>query len=118
MDDFRRLELVPLAEGAWRVCDSSVASCDAASVVAYVERIATDDADEVSYEVVWIQGPRGTTRHTSIQSVLLVAADRIAADASHAERPMPIAHFPPPGRRGISALRRRTQPPLAATGAG
>lgn len=115
MDNYRQLELVPLGEGAWRVCDRSVASCDAASVIAYVEQIPTDD-HEPSYEAVWVQGARGTTRHTSMQSVLLMAADLLAASASRAERPKPIAHFPPGGRRGVS--RTTTQPPLAAAGAG
>lgn len=117
MDTYRQLELVPLGEGAWRVCDRSVAACDAASVIAYVERVATDDG-EPSFEAVWVQGARGMTRHSSIQSVLLMAADLLAACVSRAERPKPIAHFPPGGRRGMAAPWTTTPPPLAAAGAG
>jgi hypothetical protein len=100
MDNYHQLELVPLGEGAWRVCDRSVASSDAASVIAYVEQIPMDDFHELMYEVVWVHGTRGTTRHTSIQSVLLMAADLVAATSSSgAAKPKPIAHFPPGGRQ-------------------
>ncbi|WP_345751322.1 hypothetical protein [Microbacterium rhizophilus] len=99
MDTIHQLELVPLGEGAWRICDSNVASSDAASVIAYVERMPADESSELSYEVVWVQYTRGTTRHTSIQSVLTMAADLVAASASTGRaKPKPIAHFPPGGR--------------------
>lgn len=105
MDTYHQLELVPLCEGAWRICDRSVADSDAASVIAYVEQVATDDRSELSYEVVWVQCTRGTTRHTSMQSVLLMAADLLAATASGGPaKPKPIAHFPPGGRRPVAPL--------------
>lgn len=99
MDTYHQLDLVPLGEGAWRVCDRSVAASDAASVIAYVEQVPTDVDGELSYEAVWVRCTRGTTRHTSIQSVLAMATDLIAADISMgATKPKPIAHFPPGGR--------------------
>ncbi|GGH50711.1 hypothetical protein [Microbacterium album] len=112
MDTFHQLELVPLGDGAWRVCDRSVAACDAASVIAYVEQIARDEPDELSYEAVWVSGTRGTTRHGSIESVLLLAADVLAACASTGpRRPKQIAHFQP--ARPVTPERR-----VAAAGAG
>jgi len=103
MDTFHQLELVPLAEGAWRVCDRSVASCDAASVIAYVEKISTGEDGELSYEAVWVSGTRGTTRHSSMQSVVRMAADLVAASGSNGPaRPKPIAHFPPGGARPVA----------------
>jgi hypothetical protein len=105
MDTYHQLELVPLGEGAWRVCDRSVATSDAASVIAYVEHQPTDDRSELSYEAVWVQFTRGTTRHTSIESVLLMAADLVAASGSTGpSKPKPIAHFPPGGKRPMAPL--------------
>jgi hypothetical protein len=105
MDTYHQLELVPLIEGAWRVCDRSVAASDAASVIAYVEKISTDDRGELSYEAVWVQYTRGTTRHTSMQSVLRMAADLLAGAASTGPaKPKPIAHFPPGGQRPVAPL--------------
>lgn len=105
MDTYHQLELVPLGEGAWRVCDRSVAASDAGSVIAYVERRPTDDPSELSYEAVWVHCTRGTTRHTSMQSVLTMAADLLAAAASAGPaKPKPIAHFPPGGQRPVTPL--------------
>lgn len=105
MDTYHQLELVPLIEGAWRVCDRSVAASDAASVIAYVEQVSTDDRSELGYEVVWVQGARGTTRHTSIESVLRMAADLMAAQGSVGPaKPKPIAHFPPGRQRPVAPL--------------
>lgn len=96
MDTYHQLELMPLTEGAWRICDRSVASSDAASVIAYVEQLTTDDRSELCFEVVWVHGTRGITRHTSLQSVLLMAADLLAGTVSAGRaKPKPIAHFPP-----------------------
>ncbi|MER7796365.1 hypothetical protein [Microbacterium sp. NPDC096154] len=105
MNTIHQLELVPLTEGAWRVCDRSVATCDAASVIAYVEQLPTDESEEPSYEAVWVFGTRGITHHTTIESVLSMAASlRAAAASSGAAKPKPIAHFPPGGKRPLTPL--------------
>ncbi|MEL5992234.1 hypothetical protein ACOKGD_12460 [Microbacterium phosphatis] len=96
MDTYHQLAVVPLSEGAWRICDSTVAASDAASVIAYVEQLTTDDRSELCFEAVWVHGTRGITRHTSIQSVLLMATDLLSGLASAGPaKPKPIAHFPP-----------------------
>ncbi|MBO3663631.1 hypothetical protein [Microbacterium stercoris] len=116
MDTYHQLELVPLTEGAWRICDTSVDSSDAASVIAYVEQLPTDDRSELCFEVVWVQCTRGLTRHTSLQSVLLLAA-KLLADAANV-KPLRIAHFPPRAASPRTSTVRtapRSAPPRKAT---
>ncbi|WP_460815958.1 hypothetical protein [Microbacterium petrolearium] len=90
MDTVHQLDLVPLGEDAWRLCDRSVDSCDATSVVAYVER--RDDG----YEVVWVSTHRGVERFTTMGDALERAAEVLSAvTPPGATRPIPIPHFAP-----------------------
>lgn len=85
-----QLELIPLGEGAWRLCDRNVEEDDPASVIAYVEQ--TDDA----IEVVWLQGHFGWTRFAQLGEVLEAAAAELAPTPSiRARRPIEIPHFAP-----------------------
>ena len=53
-DEVHQLVLVPLMRDAWRLCDRTVASSDADSLVVYVELV-----DDEAYEVVWVLGGPG-----------------------------------------------------------
>ena len=85
-----QLELVPLGEGAWRLCDRSVEEDDPASVIAYVEQA------EEFLEVVWLHGRFGWARFTQLGEVLEAAAGELAPPhADRARRPIEIPHFAP-----------------------
>lgn len=90
METVHQLELVPLGDEAWRLCDGNVEASDATSVVAYIERRTS------GYEVVWVSVHRGVERYATIGDVLERAA-KVLADvpASGATRPIPIPHFAP-----------------------
>ncbi|WP_442574636.1 hypothetical protein ACSBPH_12390 [Microbacterium sp. F51-2R] len=86
----RQLELVPLGEGAWRLCDRNVPEGDPASVVAYVEQ------SEQFLEVVWVHGRVGWARFTRLSEVLDAAMTEPApTPAPRARRPVEIPHFAP-----------------------
>ncbi|QIG38661.1 hypothetical protein G5T42_03485 [Microbacterium sp. 4R-513] len=85
-----QLELVPLGEGAWRLCDRNVQEDDPASVMAYVEQ------SEEFLEVVWLHGRLGWARFTCLTEVLEAAAAELAPTPAHrARRPVDIPHFAP-----------------------
>lgn len=87
-----QLELVPLGDGSWRLCDRSVRDDDPASVVAYVE-----GGDE-GFDVVWLQRV-GCAHFGSLREVLLAAADE-SAQVPARHRPYEIPHLPPRPRWG------------------
>lgn len=90
MKTVHQLELVPLGNDAWRLCDGNVEATDATSVVAYVERRG------VGYEVVWVSACRGVERHATLGDVLERAAEVLAdIPPSGATRPIEIPHFAP-----------------------
>lgn len=90
-DDIHQLELTPLATGSWRLCDRSVAGCDAASVVAYVEQL-----DDGGYEAVWVSVGIGSARFTTLESLFHAALRLLEQSASFGPlKPSPIPHRPP-----------------------
>lgn len=85
-----RLELVPLTSGAWRLCDRSVPSDDAESVLAYLEQSRS------GYDVVWLCGARAQTSFATVDEVLAVAGRLVAAARTRGpERPVRIPHHAP-----------------------
>ncbi|WP_433719196.1 hypothetical protein [Microbacterium laevaniformans] len=84
------LELLPIDEDAWRLCDGRVSARDAEFVVAYIER--TDDG----FETVWMRGGARRARLSSLEECV-ERGERILCEQerSTASRPIPIAHFPP-----------------------
>ncbi|KIC59115.1 hypothetical protein RM52_04360 [Microbacterium hominis] len=84
------LELLPIDEDAWRLCDRRVSARDAEFVVAYIER--TDDG----FETVWMRGGARRARLSSLEECV-ERGERILCEQerSTASRPIPIAHFPP-----------------------
>ena len=84
------LELLPLGDGTWRLCDHSVEGDDPASLVAYVEQTAA------GVEVVWLRGRGGSARFDELSDVLRAAALELSLGAgSRATRPIEIPHFAP-----------------------
>jgi len=89
--DIHQLELTPLAERSWRLCDRSVAGSDAASVIAYVEQLDTG-----GYEAVWVSVGIGCVRFTSIEALFRAALRLIEQSGSLGPfKPSPIPHRPP-----------------------
>ena len=88
-----QLELLPLGEGAWRLCDRSLDDDDPASVVAYVE------AGAEGFDVVWLQSRGGRAVFRTLGDVLLAAIDE-SAPVSAGHRPYAIPHLPPRPRWG------------------
>lgn len=85
-----RFELIPLADGAWRLCDRSFDADDPAGVVAYVE----ETSDGV--EVVWLQGRLGRETFPVLGDVLIVAeVDITPMRRSRSRRPVEIPHIAP-----------------------
>ncbi|MBD3942336.1 hypothetical protein IF188_11565 [Microbacterium sp. NEAU-LLC] len=90
-DDIHRLELTPLADRSWRLCDSSVAGTDATSVVAYVEL-----HDDGVYEVVWVSVGIGSARFLTLESLFRAALRLLEQSVSFGPfKPSPIPHRPP-----------------------
>jgi len=58
------LEVVPLSDHEWRVCDREVDTRDARRLIAYIEK---RDAD---YEVMWITSPHMCARFLSLDAAL------------------------------------------------
>jgi hypothetical protein len=89
-----QLELVPLGNGAWRLCDRNVDDDDPASIIAYVEH------SDGGLEVVWVHGRVGWARFTTLGEVLEAAAAALApTPADRARRPIEIPHFAPRASR-------------------
>lgn len=86
-----RLRLSDLAEGCWRLCDTSIPSDHAAHVVAYVERSGS------GFDVVWLQGPPGHAWVPTMDDALAAAAAILRENDTHGPtRPVSIPHFAPP----------------------
>ncbi|WP_246533570.1 hypothetical protein [Microbacterium flavescens] len=86
------LELVPLGDSAWRLCDRARGHLDGedGTLIAYVERLPTG-----SYEAVWVyHGPRVET-FASLEAVLVAGARRLATSVSTDSKPVPIPHRAP-----------------------
>ncbi|MFI8634047.1 hypothetical protein ACIGEP_15795 [Microbacterium sp. NPDC077663] len=89
-DPVGRLILQPLSASAWRLCDSSVAASDAASLLAYVEA-----ADDGGYDVTWVYFTRGTAWYPTVDELLRGALRHLSAATPRRVKPKPIAHRPP-----------------------
>lgn len=86
-----RLELIPIDEGRWRLCDGRAQRSDASYVVAYIEEV--DDG----LDVVWLRGGRLPARFAHIDEVTAVATRIVAeGDSRGSTRPVPIPHHAPP----------------------
>jgi len=87
----RRLTLEPLAESAWRLCDQSVAPCNAENVMAYVEQ-----REDGLYEVTWVAYGFGTATYATIGDLLRGASALLAETPTRGgTKPIPIPHRPP-----------------------
>ncbi|WP_060915046.1 hypothetical protein [Microbacterium oleivorans] len=89
-DPVHQLSLQPLSSSTWRLCDTRVASSDAASVLAYIEA-----ADEGGFDVTWVYGGAGTAWFPTMDELLNGAVRHLVACASRRGKPKPIAHRPP-----------------------
>ncbi len=86
-----RLELLPIDDDAWRLCDRLVDDHDAEYVVAYIERA------DAGFEAIWMRGPRRRSRQKTLEECVRRGEALLRAEeTSRARRPVPIAHFPPP----------------------
>lgn len=84
------LELLPIDEDAWRLCDRRVSARDPEFVVAYIER--TDGG----FETVWIRGGARRSRLSSLEECVERGEEILRAqEQSTSSRPVPIPHFPP-----------------------
>lgn len=84
------LELLPIDERSWRLCDPRWRPSDAPYVVAYIEHL-----DE-QYDVVWMRGARRRARVSCLDECLRLAREQLAQDIVPGTRPIEIPHFPPP----------------------
>jgi hypothetical protein len=88
-----RLELIPLDEGRWRLCDARVPHSDAAYVVAYIEQ-----AEEV-LDVVWLIGGGLPSTFVRFDEIIRLALRMITQGESHgSRRPVPIPSRAPRNR--------------------
>jgi len=86
-----QLVLDPLSDTTWRLCDRSVAACDADNVVAYIERLA-----DGTYEVIWVSHSVGIATFATLEEVQARAAEIVAPRRPRGPvKPIPIAHRPP-----------------------
>lgn len=76
-DSVGPLTLEPLTESAWRLCDRSVAPCDAENVVAYVEQLP-----DARYEVTWVSRGFGTATYATLGDLLRGASALLATTAA------------------------------------
>lgn len=86
------LELVPLGDHAWRLCDHAPAhrGDEDGTLIAYVEQLPTG-----VYETVWVfRGPRVDTFAT-LQDVLVAATRRLSPMVATDSKPVPIPHRAP-----------------------
>lgn len=89
--DHHQLVLDPLSDSTWRLCDRSVAACDADNVVAYIERLP-----DGAYEVIWVSHGVGMATFATLDEVRARAAEMVAPRRPRAPvKPVPIAHRPP-----------------------
>lgn len=83
------LELAPIDDRSWRLCDPRWNPNDAPYVVAYIEQV-----NDI-YEVVWMRGIRRRCRLTSLHECARAGEEQLAADIRPGTRPVEIAAFPP-----------------------
>jgi len=89
--DLHRLELTPLADRSWRLCDRRVSGRDAASVVAYIELL-----DDGVYEAVWVSAGVGSARFATLESLMRASLRLLEQSVSFGPfKPSPIPHRPP-----------------------
>ena len=87
----QQLNLDPLSESSWRLCDGALQPCDAESVLAYVEL-----RDDGRYEVIWVAHVRGRAEFDTLGEVLEWAARRLTAPVRpRTTKPIPIPHRSP-----------------------
>lgn len=86
-----QLELIPLGDGAWRLCDSAAPAGDEAMLIAYVEQMPNG-----AFEAVWVYPAPGVDVLDSVEHVLLAGARRLATMLVTTDsKPIPIPHRPP-----------------------
>jgi hypothetical protein len=87
------LELVPMGDGAWRLCDRPrIPRGDDGdgTLVAYIERLAGGE-----YEAVWVwRGPAVET-FPSLEAVLVAGTRRLSSTVGSESKPVPIPHRAP-----------------------
>lgn len=84
------LELVPLGDRAWRLCDHAASGAEEGTIIAYVEKLSRG-----AYETVWVfHGPRIDV-FRSLEDVLVTAARRLSTVVSTDCKPVPIPHRAP-----------------------
>lgn len=89
-ESVHQLQLLPLDDNSWRLCDGAVAAHDPDSVVAYVERC------EEGLAIVWLVGPHTPRWLGTLDDVLAEAVNRLAGPISAGpRRPTPIPHRAP-----------------------
>ena len=88
--DVHRLELVPLGDESWRLCDRPAEDESDEALIAYVERTADD-----RYETVWVYGGPRVETYAALEDVLMSAAGRLANMISTDSKPIPIPHRAP-----------------------
>lgn len=86
-----QLTLDPLGDDAWRLCDRALATSDARSVIAYVER-----RPDGRYEVTWVLHGIATATYATLDELLSKAAAILSSPLdSSSGKPIPIPHRPP-----------------------
>jgi hypothetical protein len=94
---YRRVELIFVGEGGWRVCDATLPEDDARRVVAFFEK-----ADR-HIEVLWIWECHAPRRFDTLNDALDAASAVIEHQgADRSSRPVPIRHFPPHSTKAIA----------------
>ena len=88
--DVHRLELVPLGDESWRLCDRPADDESDEALIAYVERTA-----DHRYETVWVYGGPRVETYFSLEDVLMSAARRLSNMVSTDSKPVPIPHRAP-----------------------
>lgn len=85
-------EILPLAGGAWRICDGALTDSDASRLVAYVDRHETGTLD-----VLWLRSPcPSRSRYRNMDELLAdLDAAVLLATSSRSTRPKDIPHFRP-----------------------
>ncbi|WP_298945108.1 hypothetical protein [uncultured Microbacterium sp.] len=83
------LELIPIDDRSWRLCDTRWSPSDAPHVVAYIEHV-----DE-HYDVVWMSGTHRRSRLTCLEECLRAGRDHLSEEVAPGTRPVAIPHFPP-----------------------
>lgn len=83
------LELIPIDDRSWRLCDTRWSPSDAPHVVAYIEHV-----DDV-YDVVWMRGTRRRSRASCLEECIRAGREQLAQEVTPGTRPVGIPHFPP-----------------------